>query len=238
MLMHGAYHYIDLMAQFLELNRLIFPNDLFSLALSSFAAYPSDQSERIPKKFSQKFKDKQPRWAKKSSLTVGYGETDITTTFCLRDKKTNKVITVGTISLEQTTPSIRSWKDIPPNFYNKNGRVSCTDIEAQLSTLFSIHGRSFKVPISVNQKVIKVDNFAKVSTRINAALLKNQDFNSAKTFDNFANSSSNRQLMTAWIKGVEYRSKLDFHVPTMRILQAIALSIRKPGYPITFDLFT
>lgn len=237
MLMHGAYHYIDLMAQFLELNKLIFPNDHFSLTLSSFVAYPSDQGGRIPKMFSQNFEDRQPKWAKKSSLMAGYGETDTTTTFCLKSKKTGKVITVGTISLEQTTPSIRSWKDLTTNFYNKNGRVSCTDIEAQLSTLFSIHGRSFKVPVSVNQQVVKIDNHAKVSTRTNASLLKGQEFNTTKIFDNFTNSSSNRELMTAWFKGNENKSLLIFHLPAMRILQAIALSIRKPGYPITCDLF-
>jgi hypothetical protein len=235
MLMHGAYHYVDLMAQFLNLNKLIFPGESFELQLSSFAAFPSDQAGRIPRTFNEKFEDLEPVWTKGPSHSAGFGETDISTTFCLIRKKTRKVITVGTISLEQTTPSVRSWKDLPEDFYNKNGRVSCTTIEAQLSTIFSIHGRAFKVPIKNKGEIIRVDNYAQVQTRGNASLVKNEKYNSTKVFENYFNSSSNRKLLSAWLKGKERKSQLHEHAPAMHITQALALSIQKPGYPVSIN---
>ena len=63
MLMHSGYHYVDLLTQFLSLNRLIFPNNTLTLTLSSFVAYPSDQNDRIPKGFSESFDDNRPDWA-------------------------------------------------------------------------------------------------------------------------------------------------------------------------------
>ncbi|CAN5211458.1 hypothetical protein BH10PSE19_BH10PSE19_19100 [soil metagenome] len=235
MLMHNAYHYVDLMAQFLQLNKLIFPQDRFSLTLSSFAAYPSDQSNRIPVKFSEDFEDVQPDWAKTN--TIIYGETDITSTFCLKNIKTNKVITVGTLSLEQTTPCIRSWKDLPKGIYNKNGRTSCTDIEAQLSVLFSIHGRCYKTPKHSNQQSTHASHFAQVSTRANASLLANEEFNSVKTFSDYTHSSSKYKIIDEWLKGTENKSQLESHVIVMNIIQSLALSLQKPGYPVTLQLY-
>ncbi|PIN93972.1 hypothetical protein COU54_00900 [Candidatus Pacearchaeota archaeon CG10_big_fil_rev_8_21_14_0_10_31_24] len=104
MLMHGSYHYVDLMAQFLELNKLIYPNDDFYLDITSYVAYPEDQRCRIPKKFSENFLDNAPGWSNKKSGSNEYGETDIVSVFCLRAKKNNKILTLGSISLEQTTP--------------------------------------------------------------------------------------------------------------------------------------
>jgi hypothetical protein len=235
MLMHGAYHYIDLVSQFLTLNKLVFPNNKFTLTLSSFVAYPTDQNERISKKFSEDFDDNRPDWHSTTSNSTKYGETDITTIFCLKNKENGKTITLGTISLEQTTPSIRSWKDIPEDIYNKNGRISSVDLEAQLSTLHSVNVQCFDVPVRINQHVDRIDAFARVSTRTNASLLKDKEYSSTKTFTGLFHSDSNRQLMYRWLNGDENRSLLKDHMSPMRITKVIALTIQKPGYPITID---
>lgn len=234
MLMHGAYHYIDLMAQVLELNKLVYPNMNFMLDVSSYAAYPEDQQIRIPKDF---IEDVVPEWAINNKSRNKYGETDITSVFILKDKDTGRVLTMGSIALEQTTPSVRTWKDIPTDMYNKNGRISCTNVEIQLSTLFSIHGRCFKMPKTAGGKIVQVDNYAQVRSRSNASLLREEEYNTEKTFHNFFNSNSNRELMSAWFQGNENRSRLEKHYPTMKILQALAESIRKSGKTVSVDLF-
>jgi hypothetical protein len=237
MLMHGAYHYVDLMIQFLELNKIIYPRDDFLIDITSYVAYPEDQKYRIPKKFNADFSDNAPKWSNRKSGSNRYGETDIVSVFCLKNKRTKKVLTLGSISLEQTTPSIRSWKDIPEGFYNKNGRVSCTDIEVQLSVLYSMHGRSFKIPRIVDSKISKIDNYAIIQTRANASILKKEKYNTEKIISGFFNSDSNRKLMTNWFQNKENRSQLEKHYSAMKVTQAIALSLKKPGYPITIDLF-
>ena len=235
MIMHGGYHYIDLAVQFLRLNKLIFPDSVFSLTISSYAAYPADQNDRIPKKFSENFDDNCPNWPSGSNSSK-YGETDLVTTFCLRKKDTGKILTVGTISLEQTTPSIRMWKNLPSLVYNKNGRVSSVELEAQLSTLHSVNVHCFDVPNQNNQEIDRISAFARISRKTNASLLKGEEYNTEETHNGFFHSDSNRQLMTAWLRNEEYRSQLADHISTMRLVQYMAMSTRKQGYPITFDL--
>lgn len=237
MIMHGGYHYIDLAVQFLGLNKLIFPDTIFSLTMSSYVAYPVDQNDRIPKKFSENFDDNCPDWSLRKSNSDKYGETDIVTSFCLKNKDTGKVLTVGTISLEQTTPSIRTWKDIPPGMYNKNGRISSVEFEAQLSTLHSVNVQCFDVPIRGNREVDRIDAFARVSTRTNESLLPDEEYNTEETHNGLFHSDSNRQLMSMWLKNEEHKSQLKDHISTMRMVQYLATSIRNPGYPITFNLF-
>lgn len=235
MLMHGAYHYIDLSVQFLLLNKNIFPKKEFTLTISSFAAYPADQNDRLSKKYSKYFDDDFPEWASANENLLKYGETDIVSVFSMQDKKSGRVLTVGTLSFEQTTPSVRSWKEIPDGIYNKNGRISHVDLEARISTLHSVNVQCFDVPIKGVREVERIDAFARVSERTNASLLINEDYNTEKTFTGLFHSDSNRQLMSMWLNGKEVRSRLSDHVPTMQVVQALACSIQRPGLPVVID---
>ncbi|SEN33855.1 hypothetical protein [Lihuaxuella thermophila] len=235
MIMHGGYHYVDLTVQFLSLNKLVFPNTSFIITLSSYVAYPADQNDRISKIFSEKFDDNRPEWSSIGENSCKYGETDVTTTFCMKDKQSGRTITLGTISLEQTTPSVRSWREFPEGVYNKNGRVSNVDFEAQLSTLHSVNVQCFDVPIRNIKEIERIDAFARISTRTNASLLPDEEYNTSETFSGLFHSDSNRKLMTKWLLDEEERSLLDNHLLTMRLTQAIATSIQQPGYPVSFD---
>lgn len=234
MLMHGSYHYVDLLAQFLCLNQLIFPKTPFSLSLSSFAAYPIDQNDRIPRKFGEQFDDYEPNWPSKDIKSIAYGETDIVTSFCLRNEKTGKIITLGTISLEQTTPSIRSWINLPAG-HNKNGRVCSFDLEVQLATMHAVHVECFDVPILKNKKIQEINTCARVVTRSNAALLPSEEFTSEQIYTGISHRDNNRKLLSLWLQDKEYKSQLLTHVLSMRIVQAIALSIKRPGVPLTIN---
>src|SRR3989344_2345158 len=233
MLMHGAYHYVDVITQFLLLNYLIFPNDNLQLTLSSYGGFPADQNDRISKKYSTLFDDNKPKWSDKSKYRTDYGETDIVTSFQLFNVTTNKVITLGTMSFEQTTPSIRTWKKIPVKIYNKNGRTACADLEAQLSTLFTLNLKCFDVPAKGEIDHIKA--FARIETRANAPLLSGEEFYTKEEFNDVSHNISNRELISNWLAGVEEKSTLQNHFIVMKILQSLAESIRKPGYPVTFN---
>lgn len=233
MLMHGAYHYVDLAVQFLSLNSLVFPDRRFKLEVSSFGAFPVDQHARIPAPSAKEFDDDSPRWSVGASENQRFGETDITSTFRLVDADSARTLTLGTLSFEQTTPSVRSWKDLPPNLYNKNGRTSGVEIEAQLSTLFSTHVHCFDVPQDANPD--KVDAFARITTRANASLLPGERYVSTETFNGVFHSDSNRRLMENWLQGTETRSLLADHVMPMKLTEALARSLRNPGWPVSID---
>lgn len=236
MLMHGAYHYIDMTIQFLLLNKIIYPEKNFEMLVSSFAAYPQDQNDRISKVYSKMLDDNCSEWWKKEGANIEFGETDITTTFCLRDKDTKRVITLGTISMEQTTPSIRTWKEIPEGLYNKNGRTSNVDLEIQLGTLFSASAKCYKVPPGDGKPVERLPIKPHIITRANAALLPEEEYSTKKVYPEVFNSDSNKRIIANWIDGTEKRSTLEEHLPVMKLLQALELSLKKQGETVSFDL--
>lgn len=232
-LMHGAYHYVDVITRFLSLNHLIFPNDNLQLTLSSYGGFPADQNDRISKKYSTLFDDDKPEWADKSTNKTDYGETDIVTSFQLLNTSTNKVITLGTMSFEQTTPSIRTWKDIPAEIYNKNGRTACADLEVQLSTLFTLNLKCFDIP--TEGEIDRIKAFARIETRANASLLKDEKFYTKEEAHDVSHNISNRSLIGNWLAGAEGKSTLQSHFIVMKVLQSLAESIKNPGHPISFN---
>ncbi|MFI6847086.1 hypothetical protein ACIBJD_20955 [Kitasatospora sp. NPDC050467] len=235
MVMHGAYHYIDLAVQCLSLNKLVFPDRRFRLEVSSFGAFPTDQHLRIPNPTASRFEDGSPRWPYAETAAHSFGETDITATFRLVDVASDRTLTVGTLSFEQTTPSIRSWQDLPDDVYNKNGRTSSVDLEAQLSTLYSAHVHCYDVPRGQNAD--KIDAFARLTTRANASLLPNERYTSVNTFDGLFHSDSNRQLMENWLQGTENRSSLSAHLLPMKVTEALASSLLTPGRAVEIAEF-
>ncbi|MFF0494512.1 hypothetical protein ACFYTQ_36310 [Nocardia sp. NPDC004068] len=232
MLMHGAYHYIDLAVQILALNKLVLPDRPLRLQLCSFGAYPSDQRYRVPLQATARLGDHSPcpTFTREQGR---YGETDVTSALRLIDIESGASITLGTLAFEQTTPSIRDWSILPNGIYNKNGRTSSVDVEAQLSTLYSVHVHCYDSPTGTD-----VDRFGAVAdivTRSNASLMPGEQFVTQEGFEGVFHSDSNRELMQNWLRGTETRSQLSEHYLPMRVLEALALSLRVPGQIVEID---
>ncbi|MGW7539521.1 hypothetical protein ACWGKQ_00130 [Streptomyces sp. NPDC054770] len=227
MMMHGAYHYVDLATQILSLNAELFPERQLRLEVSAFGAFPIDQHQRLSQPIARRFQDGDARWPADSDAGFRFGETDVTSAFRLVDASTGRTVSLGTLSFEQTTPSIRDWAELPDGLYNVNGRTSSVDLEAQLSTLFSTHVHCYDIPRGVSADGI--DAFARVTTRANAALLPDEQYVSEESFDGLFHSDSNRQLMEHWLRGSEQRSSLASHLRPMEVTEALASSVLTPG---------
>lgn len=232
MLMHGAYHYIDLACQLLDLNTRIFPGRRFDLELSSFSAGPADQHQRITGPHAAALDDAGDLLP---APTDRYGETDVTAAFRLHDAHTGTTVTLGTLSFEQTTPSIRTWPQIPTGLYNKNGRTSAVDVEAQIGTLYAANVHCYDIPRG--EGIDRIDAFARVTERANAALIPDEPYVAAEDFDGLFHSDANRALMEHWLAGTETRSSLASHLQPMRVTEALARSIRQPGTTVTIPNF-
>ncbi|MFJ4826092.1 hypothetical protein ACIP5L_22760 [Streptomyces bacillaris] len=227
MMMHGAYHYVDLATQILSLNADVIPDLQLRLEISAFGAFPIDQHQRVSQPIARRFADGGAAWPADSEASIRFGETDVTSTLRLIDAATGRTISLGTLSFEQTTPSIRDWADLPDGLYNVNGRTSSVDLEAQLSTLFSTHVNCYDIPRGVSADGI--DAFARITTRANAALLPDEQYVTEETFDGLFHSDSNRQLMRHWLHGTEHRSSLASHLRPMQVTEALASSVLAPG---------
>lgn len=244
MLMHGAYHYIDIFMNLLRMNKSIYPNHKLSLYISTYSAAPKDQSIRIPNTLNQLltgYKNKSTKLPRKN-----YGETDIVANICLKDETTKQVLTLGTLALEQTTPGFRHWQNFPKVPYNINGRLHSTELDVRLSTVFSISGNVVKIPISARNSVtdLRGRNFGRIITRSNAVLLGDQEFYHEKEihreYGNSFSFTAELQIFDEWLQGRETKSSLASHLPSVILLQKLAESISKPGkeIKIPFDFET
>ncbi|MEX2746379.1 hypothetical protein AB3480_35460 [Rhizobium mongolense] len=225
MLMHGAYHYIDNLARLLLVNRKLFPTEDFVLTLRGFTATPHDQHLRIGNLDSQTtgYRDEF------SELPEGipYGETDIVASYALKFRSSGRVLCLGTISLEQTTPGMRSWGPFPEVPYNVNGRLHCTDIDVRLGTVFSIAANVTKHPIGarLGDTDIRGVNTATVVTRANARLARTQGFirreHYERPYGNSYSYTAEAEIFERWLLDRPTHSDFQSHVPSCAILDAL-----------------
>lgn len=225
MLMHGAYHYFDNLARLLLVNRQLFPTEDFVLTLQGFTAGPHDQRMRIGNLEPNSTGYRQEL----SELDDGlpYGETDIVASYALKFRSSGRVLCLGTIALEQTTPGMRSWGPFPEVPYNVNGRLHCTDIDVRLGTAFSIAANVTKYPIQarLGDTDIRGVNSATVVTRANARLARTQGFIRREQYERpYGNSYSytaEAEIFERWLLDKPTYSDFSSHVPSCAILDGL-----------------
>ncbi len=240
MMMHGAYHYVDLAAQILNLNRSALGDVAFRFCAKAYTASPTDQWCRVPKQASAMLGDDDPNWGTAHTAPHQFGETDLVATFRVITVPDYRVVTLGTMAFEQTTPSIRSWGEFPNGLYNKNGRSSMVDIETQLSVIHASHVRVYDVPVEGAidgeiPRVDRIDAFARIERRSNGSLAPSLPFLERETYGGLFHSDSNKALMRHWLAGQENRSCLASHHLTVQLIQALLEAAALEGEEVCFD---
>ena len=225
MLMHGAYHYIDVLARLLLMNRRLFPTEDLVLVLQGYTAGPYDQSTRIGK-LESSVQDYRPELSELDD-ELPYGETDVVASYALKFRSTGRVLCLGTISLEQTTPGMRSWGPFPDVPYNINGRLHCTDIDVRLGTAFSIDANVVKHPIQarLGDADIRGVNAATIVTRSNARLTGTQGFirreNLERSYGSSYSYTAEADIFERWLLDQPTQSDFASHVPACAILDGL-----------------
>ncbi|KAK4161180.1 hypothetical protein QBC43DRAFT_380873 [Cladorrhinum sp. PSN259] len=225
MLMHGAYHYIDYLARLLLMNKKLFPEEEFVIVLQGFTAGPLDQGLRTAG-IEAATTGYRPEL---SELVEGlpYGETDIVASWAMKFKSTGRVLCLGTLALEQTTPGMRSWGPFPDVPYNINGRLHCTDIDVRLGTVFSISANVTKAPIQgrLGDTDIRSLNAGSVTTRSNARLTKTQGFIRRENYERAYGSSysytAEADIFERWLLDRQTHSDFPSHVPACALLDGL-----------------
>lgn len=240
MLMHGAYHYIDIFTRMLLLNRMFYKGKDMILELCGFSAFPSDQPVRIPNSVSARLKDYIPDFGEIDKDYL-YGENDIIASCVLKLKSTDQVICLGSLCLEQSTPGMRSWGPFPDIPYNINGRLHCTDLDVRLSTLFSVNANVVKTPIGarVNKKDLRGKNTANVTVRSNADVTGTQEFYReeiiTKPYGKSFSYCSESEIFLRWIRGERTFSELPSHLATIAVLQALTHLVKNNGKKVQIN---
>lgn len=238
MLMHGAYHYVDLLARFILMNRRIYPREQFRLSVSAYSASPSDQKYRIPPGISRRLSGFEPGFLAVEA-PERFGETDVVGTYRLSMPPLAEALAIGTFGLEQTTPGMRSWAPFPEVPYNINGRLHATDIDIRLATVFSASARVLKVPIGARESAadLRARNIGRYSYRANAALLGRQEFFTEgevrRPHGLSFSYTAEKKIFDLWVSGRETYSSIESHLASAALLQSIGESARTGGEEIS-----
>ncbi len=227
MMMHGAYHYLDILSQIIAINSRLVDGDSLDLELVAFGAFPRDQSQRLGPAVSALLDDGRVGPAELNHM----GETDAIAAFRLTSARTGRTVTLGSAAFEQTTPSMRHWSEFPEGEYNKNGRMSRVQLDAQLSTVLSAAVDVYDVPSPANgrEALGEMSAIARLDVRANPLAFPDRAFITSQSFDGIFHRASNRALLENWVRGIETRSSLRHHLLPMALTEQICLALRYPG---------
>jgi predicted dehydrogenase len=219
-LLHSGYHYVDILARLLE-----FSGDT-DLDLATHAARPGDQQAQMAPAYGRM------DGAVPVEPAAGhpFGETDLVASFAARRRGTGEVVTLGNLALLQTTTSVRSWWRLPDDVYNKTGRFGVEDIRLNLGFLASVSVRILKVPVEVNGRHATFRDELDITVWRNGNLLGSPflDRRSKRSAESYLESGRWR-LFRNWLQGKENRSRIEQHLRSVEILEALLLSAGQAG---------
>ena len=226
MLLHGGYHYIDCFARILLMNKQFFPEEQFLLKISGFKSGPNDQNHRISEQLTSSLSEYNKVFNELNTSIV-YGETDVVCSFALCFRSSGRVLCMGTLSLEQTTPGMRSWGQFPEVPYNINGRLHCTDIDVRIGTAFGIAANVTKSPIGARhgEHDLRGVNSGTIVTRSNARLCGTQGFirheSIERPYGNSFSYSAEAEIFHRWLHDQTTYSDFKSHAASCAILDAL-----------------
>lgn len=181
-LMHSGYHFVDLLAWFLELNQQVKEQEADELDMFVKSFNPSDFMNQLQPQHYKRFlqQDYYPHFSADRVKQLGsYGELDI---FMLSQlKRSTSVITTAYLSLQQNSFSRRAWSEMPPDIYKGNGRIRHERVNIQVSTLLNIQVHSYQSYQINNQIVIDygpghIDHF-------DILIFRNSELTGGKAFE-------------------------------------------------------
>ena len=184
-LMHSGYHFIDLLAFFLEAENKLLPTckkiDNVTMFVQTFS--PEDFFKQIGiDDYSSLFgEDTVCDFAKylKHTKVKQLGEIDIYATIQFRHQDT--VITTASVNLLQNSFSRRAWTDLPKDTYKGNGRVRHERLNMQLSSLLNVQVHSYQSH-EINKKSTVVSGEGS-ENHFDITYYRNSDLVGGKTFE-------------------------------------------------------
>jgi predicted dehydrogenase len=142
-LMHSGYHFIDLLAWFLSVNKHAVSYD--TICLQATPLKPSDLNYQLSKLLPKVFEESAvKRIYNKYNLNhlKKFGELDTYCKVFLYEK--GNLVTSANLDLLQNAFSRRSWSDLPRDTYKGNGRVRHERINIEIGPLLNIQLHSYQ----------------------------------------------------------------------------------------------
>lgn len=143
-LMHSGYHFVDLLAWLINLNKSLVNYDKVEILAKPLK--PSDLNAQLDQNFLIKTFGENSRKSiyKKYNLSEldSFGEVDCYSKLFLYNKE--KLITSCNLDLLQNSFSRRAWKRLPKDTYKGNGRVRHERVNIEIGPLLNIQIHSYQ----------------------------------------------------------------------------------------------
>lgn len=247
-LFHSGYHFVDLLAEFIKLNKnLTEDKSITKVDISSYKFDMMDDLTSINRKDIMKlFKGQDiPNFYENhidKSKYENYGEKDVYSLMQFKNNE-NKVITTANINLLQNGFSRRAWIKTKDNTYKGNGRVRHEVLTIQMGPLLNIQVHSYQ-----SKEIKDRENFEKEHEcggleHFDIYVFRNSELIGGKTFDkiqlcelykdidkekfNGYNELSREEFVLNFLAGNLKTSDLSEHKLAMELLYNICLSINK-----------
>ncbi len=181
-LMHSGYHFVDLLAWFLELNQQVKEQEADEIDMFVKSFNPLDFMNQLQAHHYERFFQRdysQHFSADRFKQIKNYGELDV---FMLSQlKRCSSVVTTASLSLQQNSFSGRAWADLPLDIYKGNGRIRHERVNIQVSTLLNIqvHSyQSYQTPdkVDIDYGIGNIDHF-------DIFIFRNSDITGGKPFE-------------------------------------------------------
>lgn len=235
-LMHSGYHFVDLLAWFLQLNQLVKGQEPDELDMVVQHFSPSDFMQQLhPEHYQRLFQqDYSTDWEDSIDRLKQYGELDV---FMLAQlKRQQSIVTTAALNLQQNSFSARAWSKLPADLYKGNGRIRHEQINIHVSMLVNIQVHSYQSyqindPVLMEYGAGHLDHFDILIFR-NSGLLGGKAFERIEIGRDFVSETgSNRHfshnemarehLFLDFLKRVHSKSDFSQHRLTNQLLSQI-----------------
>lgn len=249
-LFHSGYHFIDLLAWFMECNRNVKEKQVNNATIAVMANKPMDfcyvfnnyDYKKILR--TNKFEEVLNR---KEQLEK-FGEIDYHAMIDFKDE--DKIITNCTLNLMQSGFSRRAWSELPEDTYKSNGRVRHERVNIQIGPLANIQVHSYQAyeiadrDKTNNNDVGSVEHFdiyifrnseligGKTFEKLDIATLSEKD----KKYFNGYNEKARENCFINFLLGIDDSSDLLEHRTSIELTEKSYIAMCKKEKIINFDI--
>ncbi len=247
-LFHSGYHFIDLLAEFIKLNKFLSKDkEITSVDMSNYKFDLVDDLASITKEdILNLFKGQViPEFYKNDiheEAYEDYGEKDVYSLMQFKNKE-NRVITTANINLLQNGFSRRAWIQTKENTYKGNGRIRHETLTIQMGPLLNIQVHSYQSKEIKDRRDFAEEHECGGLEHFDIYIFRNSELIGGKTFekiqlcelyneielDNFHgyNELSREEFVLDFLTGNLKKADLLEHKLAMELLYNMCLSINK-----------
>lgn len=249
-LFHSGYHFIDLLAWFMECNRNVKEKQVNNATIAVMAnklmdfCYVFNNYDYKKILRTNKFEEVLNR---KEQLEK-FGEIDYHAMIDFKDE--DKIITNCTLNLMQSGFSRRAWSELPEDTYKSNGRVRHERVNIQIGPLANIQVHSYQAyeiadrDKTNNNDVGSVEHFdiyifrnseligGKTFEKLDIATLSEKD----KKYFNGYNEKARENCFINFLLGIDDSSDLLEHRTSIELTEKSYIAMCKKEKIINFDI--